>query len=304
MSIPDEWTWSDGEIEVLARAAIRAPSAHTGRPWSLSLPGRRAELREQNEPTVSEHDATARDGLIYSGAALANLVLAVRVLGWAIEVEIPTERGRLVAAVAASGREPPSERELHEYAAIPRRRTYRRPFAEIPVASSMLPAIVGRLPDGIGCRVLRPGEEVVLAALFERASRTSTEGDAAVRREIEDWIGDRSPGTTGRPWAGIIGRKSRDTQSFARRLAAETLVIFCAEDDGRAGRVRAGTAMQRSWLAAVDGGLVASVLTRLPSEESLRAWMAAEMTLPGRPLSVMRLGYPDGPAHQAAPPTR
>jgi len=304
MAIPDERTWSDGEIEVLARAAIRAPSAHAVQPWSLSLPGRRAELREQIEQTVSEHAPMARDGLVCCGTALANLVLAVRVLGWATEVEIPAEHGRLVAAVTASGREPPSERELHEYAAIPRRRSYRRPFAEIPVASSMLPAIVGRLPHGIECRVLRTGEEGVLAALFERASRTSTECHAGVRRELEDWIGDRSPGTTGRPWAGIIGRKSSDARSFARRLAAETIVIFCAEDDGRAARVRAGAAMQRSWLAAVDGGLVASVLTRLPSEESLRAWMAAEMTLPGRPLSVMRLGYPDGPVHQAAPPTR
>ncbi|EME55089.1 hypothetical protein [Amycolatopsis decaplanina] len=293
MPDPDEGMWSDGEVEVLARAVIRAPSMHHIQPWSLALPGQRAELSERTDLSPSRHDPTGRDRLISCGAALENLVLAVRALGWAAEVEMPWERGPLVAVVTASGREPPSDRELHAYAAISRRRSHRRPFAAIPVASSMLSPVIGRLPHGVRCRVLRPGEKGILATLLGQGSGTIQDDDGS-QWEPEDCAGDQRSGPV---WH--TGRIP-DVRTLARRLEAETIVIFCTKDDDRARHVQAGVAMQRSWLAAVDGGLVASVLTRLLHEEAVRERMTADLTLPGRPLFIMRFGYPDGPVRCAA----
>ncbi|RSN60932.1 nitroreductase [Amycolatopsis sp. WAC 04182] len=300
----DERVWSDSEVEILARAVIRAPSVHNIQPWSLNLPGMRAELSERTDLSLPEHDPTGRDRLISCGAALENLELAVRVLGWAIEVEMPPGQGPLVAVVTTSGREPPSGRELHAYAAISRRRSHRRPFAAIPVASSMLASVIGQLPRGVGCRVLSAGDKDVLAELLDQASKTIQSRDG-LQRELEDWMGDRRslgaglglPGydKASLPWAGLIRRTSPtpNVRTLARRLDAESVLIFCAEDDGRAGHLATGVAVQRSWLAAVDGGLAASVLTRLLHEEPVRKRMTAELNLPGHPQLIMRLGYPD-----------
>ncbi|WP_340681342.1 nitroreductase family protein [Amycolatopsis coloradensis] len=313
MPNPDERMWSDGEIEVLARAVIRAPSVHNIQPWSLALPDMRAELSERTDLPLPEHDPTGRDRLISCGAALENLVLAVRVLGWSTEVEIAAGRGPLVAVVTTSGREPPSDRELHAYAAISRRRSHRRPFAAIPIASSMLTPVIGQLPDGVGCRVLRAGDKDTLAVLLEQASQTIQSRDD-LQRELEEWTGDwRSdsvgdglirPGydKAGLPWAGLVRRTSLipDVRSLARRLDAESILIFFAKEDDRAGHLTTGVAMQRSWLAAVDGGLAASVLTQPLHEESVRERMTAELKLPGHPQLIMRLGYPDGQVRHAA----
>ncbi|MFI7117402.1 Acg family FMN-binding oxidoreductase [Amycolatopsis sp. NPDC049868] len=309
----DERSWSGSEVEVLARAVIRAPSVHNSQPWSLALPGMRAELSERTDLSLPEHDPTGRDRLISCGAALENLVLAVRVLGWATDVAILPGHAPLVAVVTTAGREPPSDRELHAYAAISRRRSHRRPFAAIPVVSSVLEPVIGRLPHGVGCRVLDIGDKNVLAVLLEQASQTIQNHDG-LQRELEEWTGGWKadsvgdglvrPGydKAGIPWAGLVRRSSviPDVRTLARRLAAETTLVFCTEDDDRTRHVRAGMAMQRSWLAAVDGGLVASVLTQLLREESVRERMTEDLTLPGRPLFLMRLGYPDGPVRRAA----
>lgn len=309
----DERMWSGSEVEILARAVIRAPSVHNIQPWSLNLPGMRAELSERTDLSLPEHDPTGRDRLISCGAALGNLVLAVRVLGWATEVEMPPGQGPLVAVVTASGREPPSDRELHAYAAISRRRSHRRPFAAIPVASSMLAPVIGQLPPGVGCRVLSAGDKGILAVLLERVART-IQGRDGLQRELEEWTGDwRSDGIgdgllrpgydkAGLPWAGLVRRTSLipDIRTLASRLDAESILIFCAKDDDRTGHVTTGVAMQHSWLAAVDGGLAASVLTQLLHEEPVRERMTAELNLPGHPQLIMRLGYPDGPVRHTA----
>lgn len=313
MPNPDERMWSDGEIEVLARAVIRAPSVHNIQPWSLTLPGMRAELSERTERCLSEHDPTGRDRVISCGAALENLVLAVRVLGWATEVKMSPGRGPLVAVVTTAGREPPSDRELHAYAAISRRRSHRRPFAAIPVASSMLAPVIGQLPRGVDCRVLRTGDKDILAVLLEQASQTIQNRDG-LQRELEEWTGDWRPDgvgdglirpgydKAGLPWAGLVRRTglNPDVRTLARRLEAESVLIFCAKEDDRAGHITTGVAMQRSWLAAVDGGLAASVLTQVLHEEPVRERILAELKLPGHPQFIMRLGYPDGPVRRTA----
>lgn len=313
MPNPGERMWSDSEIEVLARAVVRAPSVHNIQPWSLTLPGMRAELSERTDLSLPEHDASGRDRLISCGAALENLVLAARVLGWATEVEISPGGGPLVAVVTTDGREPPSDRELHAYAAISRRRSHRRPFAAIPVASSMLAPVIGQLPRGVGCRVLRTGDKDILAVLLEQASPTIQSRDG-LQRELEEWTGDWRPDNVGDgllqpgydkaglPWAGLVRRTSLipDVRTLARRLDAESVLIFCAKEDDRAGHITTGVAMQRSWLAAVDGGLAASVLTQVLHEEPVRERIIAELKLPGHPQFIMRLGYPDGPVRHTA----
>ncbi|WP_081736478.1 nitroreductase family protein [Amycolatopsis orientalis] len=290
--MPDliERMWSDGEVEVLARAVIRAPSVHGSQPWSLNLPERRAELSERTDLGLPEGVLCGRDRLFSCGAALANLILGVRVLGWETDVRVPAGEAPLVAVVSAAGRGAPLDGELHAYTAISRRRSHRLPFASIPVAPSTLESVIGHLPPGVACRVVRAGETGILAALLEKASVTDRD-DWGADGLARSGYGDARP-----PWAGLVRRTIvlPDARTLAHRPPVETIVIFCTEHDDRVRQVRAGAAMQRSWLTAVDRGLAASVLTRPLHEEPVRDRLTAELSLPGIPQLVMRLGYPAG----------
>lgn len=99
------------------------------------------------------------------------------------------------------------------------------------------------------------------------------------------------------PWAGLIRRATElpDTAEIEARLAAESLLVFVTADDTRADHVRAGYAMERAWLTAVDLGLVAAVLTQPLHLEPVRAALRADLTLSGFPQVLMRVGYSSEP---------
>ncbi|QIZ38684.1 hypothetical protein [Saccharopolyspora sp. ASAGF58] len=72
--------WSAAESAMLGEAVDCAPSVHNTRPWALTIHGRTAQLRERPK-LLAQHDPHGRDRRISFGAALANLVLAIRGLG-------------------------------------------------------------------------------------------------------------------------------------------------------------------------------------------------------------------------------
>ncbi|WP_181773188.1 nitroreductase family protein [Amycolatopsis pittospori] len=308
----NEREWSAGEVEVLARAVVRAPSVHNSQPWSLALPERRAELSERADLALPRQDPRGADRLLSCGAALANLVLAVRVLGWHADVTIPGGEAPLVAIAAAAGREQPSDHELHAYAAISRRRSHRRSFSPLPVAPVALSRIIDPMPEGVFCHLVGPEDTDEFADLLETAAKV-IKGDAGLQAELAAWtsawrtdgVGDGlvAPGyeKAGLPWAGLVRETSviPDTGTLASRLAQETLLIFCAEDS-RAGHVSAGVAMEHAWLAAVDEGLAASVLSQPLHVLDVRARLAGALSLPAPPQLIMRLGYPDGSVRRSA----
>lgn len=116
------------EIGVVARAVSRAPSVHDAQPWRLAVRGRSVDLLECDKRVLPVRDPAGRDRLISCGAALADLELAVRSLGWEADVELPGS-GPLVATVTAGAERAATPIELALYRAICRRRTYRRRFA-------------------------------------------------------------------------------------------------------------------------------------------------------------------------------
>ena len=77
----DAGTWSMGDTEIIARAVVEAPSVHDTQPWNLRLPDHSAELEERLEFAEPGPDPLRADRLISCGTALANLELAIRVLG-------------------------------------------------------------------------------------------------------------------------------------------------------------------------------------------------------------------------------
>jgi hypothetical protein len=308
---PEAGEWTSGETEVLARAVIRAPSVHNTQPWRMELLGTDVLLYDRADPAPGGQQADERDRAISCGAAVANLGVAVSVLGRSPEVALlpDPDRPELVARVCAGRRRVPSDVDLHRYSAISRRRSYRRPFGRRALSEHQV-LDLERVPAGTGVRVravLDRGELSAVADLLEYAGQTIRHDDR-YRRELALWAIQHGRGYDGNagtarengvpamPWAGLVHTMAvlPDRVLLARRLERETFLLFVTPGDTRRDQLLAGRAMEETWLAAVDAGLVASVMTRLVHLGEVRAGLAEQLGLTGCPQLVMRVGHPSG----------
>ncbi|MFC3454939.1 Acg family FMN-binding oxidoreductase [Amycolatopsis speibonae] len=305
-------SWSTAETEVLARTLLRAPSVHNTQPWILEFDRDRLLLVERRDLTLPEHDPLGRDRVISCGAALANLEIAVHVLGYEPDtVAFPeSDRPEVVASVAPGERALPSADELHRYSAIERRRSYRRRFSGRPVSHQRLGELVMTAASaGVEARPIRDELELTrIAELLEFAAEAH-QHDHGYQRELALWtirdeISHRHgvglaatalpPGSL--PWAGLVRPSTAlpDSAVLMHRLAEETLLVFLTLDDTRHDHLTAGHALQTTWLDAVDGGLVGSVLTQPLHLPEVRSALCEDLELAGFPQALMRFGYPSG----------
>lgn len=288
-------TWSGSEVGVLARAVSHAPSVHDTQPWALEAHAEEAELYERFEAALPRHDPSGRDRTISCGAALTNLELAVRALGWETEVSLFPESVRpdLVARVRAAGRKETAATEVERYAAIFRRHSYREPFSLHPVSRSMLRelAAVPDQPD-VRVRVIDPRtESSTLAELFDYAAGV-LRADRAYQRELAMWT--RGPSDSTLPWGGLVRSDTRvpDTVTLTERLMREGILVVLTTDDSRRDHLLAGVVIQQIWLDAITRGLVASMLTQPLQLREVRARLIGRLGLSGYPQLFLRVGSP------------
>ena len=301
--------WTGGEREVLRAAVQAAPSVHNTQPWVLEFhDAHRVSLFERPDRALPRHDPHGRDRLASCGAALENLLLAMRALGWAPDVALLADPDHPdeVARVVSAGRRAPSDVELSRYAAIPARRSHRRPFADSEVGPTVRDSLAAASDVlGVEVRLVRAERDLpVLARLFEHMALV-LKGDRAYQRELSAWTatgphpapGEGVADVAGRvatlPWAGLVRRSTAipDQVTLAARLGRECLLIVETPDDGPRDHLRAGMAMQATWLAATTTGLVGSVLTQPLQVQEVRAGLIEGLELAGFPQALMRFGH-------------
>lgn len=305
--------WNQAETDVLLRAMTSAPSVHNLQPWLLDIGPDELVVRERTELQLPHHDPLGRDRAASCGGAVANLELAVRTLGRAAAVEFLPDRTRpeIVARIAVAGAAAPIVADLHRYGAIARRASHRAPFEDAPVPAVALRRIgeMGAAP-GVEARLVRPGREIAVVARLLHVAAEHFKADGAYQRELSLWTirdehahrhgvglpASRVPAGSV-PWAGLVRRATElpGTADIEARLAAESLLVFVTADDTRLDHVRAGYAMERAWLTAVDLGLVAAVLTQPLHLEPVRSALCVDLTLSGFPQILMRVGYSSEP---------
>lgn len=296
--------WTQAEIGVLTRTVASTPSVHGTMPWELEMHGDHAELYERQTRALAYHDPTGRDRLLSCGAALANLVAGVRLLGWVPEVRVfpDLERPDLVARVSAVGRDSVSEHEVARFWAILHRHSYRRPFAGTPVAPTEVAAAVNAIgADGVRAHLVSQEQCADLAKLFCYAANV-LRSDAGYQRELAAWTAPSGadglapgvPGADTLPWAGLVRASTRlpDAEKLADRLRQEVLLIFVTEGDEATDHIAAGAAAERSWLTALTNGLVGSVITQPLRLSEVRHGVMDQLGLNGYPQLVLRLGHP------------
>ncbi|GAA1025358.1 MULTISPECIES: nitroreductase family protein [Amycolatopsis] len=293
--------WTLAEAEVLGRSVLRAPSARDPQPWRVELADGAVLLCERVDVALPQHDPHRRDLAMSCGTALANLELAVRVLGRRAEVTVLPDPAHpeVVARVEAAEPLPPTDQELQRYGAIMVRRSHHGAFTGLPVTSQQTARVVAAAVT-TGVEPVRLDGMERLAKFFEHAAR-ALQDDEAYQGELALWtIRDEAPYRHGAglrssaelPWAGLVRRATvlPDLLVLRERLEAETVLLFTTAGDARIDHIHAGYALERCWLEGVTLGLAGAVLTQPLRVPEVRSALCEDYRLAGFPQALLRLG--------------
>lgn len=264
--------WDNDSIAQLTATVSRSPTFCGTRPWTLRFTETCVEVVEHPTAADPYADPLTRDRLVSCGAAAATLELAMRHSGLDTELSLQPDPGRrrLVAQVQISGHRDPDEHEKAMFDAIGRRHSYRRPFGPAPID----PALRARLvAEHHHTGTVLPGTQVVTV---------DDDDDTTSLARLLSY-----GASTNQTWT-----RPPDVFTLARRLRVETVLLVLSADNARADHLRAGVALQRTWLAAITAGLVASAHTQALRLPEVHAALIEQLHLPGFPHVLLRLGYP------------
>src|ERR1700757_1687163 len=82
----------EAQLRFLLNYAVMAPSKHNTQPWLFSIDQNRVELYADRTRVLSVVDANGRELIMSCGAALANLLVALRYFGFSWLMEIPSSQ--------------------------------------------------------------------------------------------------------------------------------------------------------------------------------------------------------------------
>jgi len=299
----------DQILGVLA-AAGRAPSLHNTQPWRFRVEPDVIEVWADPERRLAVADPYGREQRLACGAALFNLRLALHGHGIRPMVTLRTDLAipDLLASVRYGGRKPPTPEQRNLLAAIPRRRTNRRPFTGQPVTTAELSALRrAALDEGAWLHaVTEPAERTALQALSMEA-HTAQQADPAFRAELERWTAVGPDRVDGIPALVNDQRPAphdhwvkRDFMHGTGRTTAESglvyeiepaLVVLSAQMFGATSEVSAGQAMQRVLLTATVEGLAASFLSQVVEVEQTRERLRSLIRGTHSPQVLLRVGH-------------
>lgn len=305
-SAPESQPLTPEDVAALVAAATAAPSIHNSQPWRFHEVDDRIELHLDPRRLVRAADSDGRESTISCGAALLNLRLAMRAIGYEPVVDLlpdPAEPEHLATVTrGAIGVATPADAAL--YRAVALRHSHRRAFDDQPVPESILRELeAAAASEGAALvAVTAPDDQFAVLDLSSAAAQWLL-GDPEYRYELSRWTRRLDSAPDGVP-VGVMGDEQYPVNGLAWGLAADPQValaelrrhpILILETDGDAPAdwLRAGQALQRVWLTATVRGLVASLFTQAAELRHTRAMLAHHLRLPGSPQVLLRLGHPD-----------
>ncbi|HVU72204.1 MAG TPA: hypothetical protein VHE83_04525, partial [Mycobacteriales bacterium] len=303
--------------------AILAPSLHNSQPWVFRwLPEPPAvELYADVRRHVRILDSRGRQLIISCGAALENLLVALRAAGLdASSVYARDEQSGLLATVGVALGAPPSDADVALARAVALRQTARAPFADdaVPVGLLMSLLEVGR-EHGTEVRLVqRPGERAGLARWTQVAHRIESY-DSQLLQEIAAWTRP----VPGYAEDGIVpaayGRTSAGARSavfpqrdfaLGRAVPSDvgrpdpgdvTIVVISTRSDERDDWLAAGRTLSAVLLTTALHGVQGSYLNQAIEVPELRPRVCEELAIEGFPQLILRLGYPIEAARPVSP---
>ena len=298
-------------LEAAVDQAVLAPSVHNTQPWTLVLGPDRVEVRADRSRQLTVIDPLGRELVQSVGAALFNLRVALSAHGWAVRVDRlpqPDDPDLLAVAHAVAGA---PDVALAAYdAAIPRRRTNRRPLTGEPVPDELLRELIAlaATEDTVLVPVVREDHRQLVARLTQQADELQN-ADRAYRAEIRHWTNRPASAGDGVPVSAIprvegltpvdMPQRDFDTRGEGQLpadpgdSAGQTLVLLATRADSPLDWLRCGEALQRVLLELTRRGWVASPVTQAIEVPLTRTQLRAALTWDAHPQVLLRIGHAD-----------
>jgi nitroreductase len=314
-------------VDVAARyvvhAAVAAPSLYNTQPWSFVSRTGAIDLYADISRALPHTDPGGREMVVSCGAALFNLRLAIRHLGFAPVVRLlpsPDRPDHLAEIQWGRYLRPTAHGELL-YRAIPQRHTHHGGFA--PVAAS--PQLIAELravvlSERADLYVIRDIDRLRLLAELIADAELTQRADFGIAAERTRWTWPPArPHHNGVP--GYRGARRPDGLMFAARQpdahapipeipasprettlrALGTVALVATPHDRRLDWLLAGQAMQRLLLYAAAHRVSAAFHTQPLELPGARDHIQRRFTGGAHPQMLLRLGHT---AHRQAVPRR
>lgn len=297
------------KLRFLLHYAVLAPSRHNTQPWLFQVRNATVELYVDRSRALPAVDARDRELIISCGAALANLLIAIRHFGYAANVEIHAypEQPDLLARVSLEQGIEASEEEQLLFHAMLQRRTNRQPFADRPLPPSLF-AVFARLAMQEGARFQVVEEKETRRALLDLIATADGMlwADPRFREEVARWT--RPPGSSshdGVPdsavgrvhMASYLGARTAHTflveegKTHHEAPASPALAVLWTPDDTWFDWLAAGRALERILLYARANDVWASFLNQPLALSALRTAIGELFKEAESPQLIVRMGY-------------
>lgn len=313
----------------LVAEAVWAPSVNNTQPWRFVTGGEPAS--QHGSQQESQHggqqiclhadtgrrltvaDPDGRELMISCGAALFNVRLALRSMGYVPETSVLPDPGQptLVARVTWRERAVSDEFERRLFSQIRKRRTHRGAFDPEPLPPDLLAALRGGAArDGAVLRIVADdGRRAALAAAVETAEHQLRQ-DGERLRELARWTPapgcacrDGVPATSyparaehtdpdfsGRDFARGHGWGMPPLSSATSIRAAGVAGLLTTVADRPVDWVNAGQALQRILLTASASGAAVALHSQPLELPWLREFIRTQLSDGAYPHLVLRIG--------------
>lgn len=290
--------------------ACLAPSVHNTQPWRFHWDGTSYELHADTARGLTASDPDGRELVISCGAALYNLRLALRKVGYDAKVQVlpDAKNPRFLARITPAEAAPADPEERRAFAAMTRRHTHRGAFDDQPLGPDVT-VLMQRAAELEGAQlvfVADPGQRRHVLTLA-RAAERALANDADVQAEIGDWT--PPPGTSRRdgvPASAYASQPVAHPDDLAPRdydqgrgygigEAVENspgvIGVVVTAGDLEADWLAGGQALERVLVAASQRGAYAALHSQLVEVPNLRAELRRELCVQGYPQMVLRFGF-------------
>jgi hypothetical protein len=293
--------------------AVWAPSVNNTQPWRFTLDGEQISLHADAGRRLAVADPDGREMMISCGAALFNVRLALRSLGYIPEICVRPEPGQpaLVARVSWRPGVAADEFERRLFARIRTRRTHRGAFDPEPLAPGLLAALrTAAAREGAALRIVADdGRRAALAAAVQSAEH-ELRRDGERLRELTRWTPapgracrDGVPATSyparaehtepyfpGRDFARGHGWGVPPLSPATSHRAAGVAGLLTTAADRPLDWVNAGQALQRILLTATVCGAAVALHSQPLELPMLREFIRTQLSDGAYPHLVLRIG--------------